>query len=182
MNQQVMQELVQMGFTLEQALDAVQNVNSDNMNAYVEYIFNKGNESSNVIQKEESKTTVAPQQYKMVLVVRNDLGMGKGKIAAQCCHAAVGLYRNAMLYSNNSTWKNNIVNWEETAEAKICLKVESEQELVTLYEKSKQQGLNAYLVIDAGRTQIEPNSKTVLGIGPAPVEEIDKVTGRLRLL
>lgn len=29
---------------------------------------------------------------KMIMVARTDLGMGKGKIAAQCCHAAVNLY------------------------------------------------------------------------------------------
>lgn len=41
---------------------------------------------------------------------------------------------------------------------------------------------NTCLIRDAGRTQIEPNSKTVLAIGPAPSAELDKVTRHLKLL
>lgn len=51
---------------------------------------------------------------KMVLVVRTDLGMKKGKIAAQCAHAVVGCYRVA------STSCPDILNkWEETGQAKV---------------------------------------------------------------
>jgi PTH2 family peptidyl-tRNA hydrolase len=43
-------------------------------------------------------------------------------------------------------------------------------------------GLNYYLVHDAGRTQIAAGSATVLAIGPALVEDIDTLTGHLKLL
>ncbi|KAG2373782.1 hypothetical protein C9374_011871 [Naegleria lovaniensis] len=149
------------------------------------------------------------QQYKMVFVVRNDLDMRKGKIAAQCCHAAVGLYRN-ILYENIDyykyvhsqcpntisgndvlplitlddiqQWKQYLHSWETTAEAKICLRADSEKEFEGLIQNCLKEKLNCYLVVDAGRTQIEAGSKTVLGIGPAPVEKIDKVTKHLKLL
>ena len=154
------------------------------------------------------KSFPTTKAYKMVFVVRNDLNMGKGKIAAQCCHAAVGLYRN-ILYENtsyfthsqillntNSTeqpiepisqkdikeWKQYLHDWETTAEAKICLKTDSDKELDVLFQKCLQQRLNCYLVVDAGRTQIEAGSKTILGIGPAPTDLIDKVTKHLKLL
>jgi PTH2 family peptidyl-tRNA hydrolase len=49
-------------------------------------------------------------------------------------------------------------------------------------KQALQKGFNCCLIRDAGRTQIEPNSKTVLAIGPAPAREIDRITGHLKLL
>lgn len=115
--------------------------------------------------------------YKMVLVVRNDLKMGRGKIGAQCGHGAVGAYQKAMHRSPRL-----VRAWENTGCAKVALKVESEAELMAIKRAAEAQGLNTCLIRDAGRTQIEPNSKTVLAIGPAAVEDIDKVTGHLKLL
>lgn len=67
-------------------------------------------------------------------------------------------------------------------EAKIALRIKSEAELVEFERKAKEANLPHYLVVDAGRTQIAAGSKTVLAIGPAPVEEIDKLTKGLRLV
>lgn len=113
----------------------------------------------------------------MVLVVRNDLKMGKGKIGAQCGHGAVGAYQKA-LQRNPSL----VRAWENTGCAKVALKVESEREMMVIKKAADANHLNTCLIRDAGRTQIEPNSKTVLAIGPATVEEIDRVTGHLKLL
>ncbi|EFC46138.1 predicted protein [Naegleria gruberi] len=124
------------------------------------------------------KSFPTSKAYKMVFVVRNDLNMGKGKIAAQCCHAAPTQITN----QDMQQWKQYLHDWEVTAEAKICLKADSDKELDNLFQKCLQQRLNCYLVVDAGRTQIEAGSKTVLGIGPAPVELIDTVTKHLKLL
>ena len=132
--------------------------------------------------------------YKMIFVVRNDLNMGKGKIAAQCCHAAVGLYRN-ILYENLDyfeghsigredfkQWREWLHGWELTAEAKICVKVDSEKDMDSLFNTCLKEKINCYLVVDAGRTQIEAGSKTVLGIGPCPIDRMDKITKHLKLL
>ncbi|XP_055381379.1 probable peptidyl-tRNA hydrolase 2 [Condylostylus longicornis] len=117
------------------------------------------------------------RNYKMLLIVRNDLKMGKGKIAAQCGHAAVDAYQKAKRRIPD------IVNqWECTGCAKVALKVESEKELMDIKKAAESRNFITSLIRDAGRTQIEPNTKTVLAVGPDIADELDKVTGHLRLL
>lgn len=66
----------------------------------------------------------------MVLVVREDLKMGKGKIGAQCGHATLGAYKQTEKYSKESEyWKKVISSWSWEGQKKVCLKVSSEQEL-----------------------------------------------------
>uniref|UniRef100_A0A182PIY9 peptidyl-tRNA hydrolase n=1 Tax=Anopheles epiroticus TaxID=199890 RepID=A0A182PIY9_9DIPT len=116
-------------------------------------------------------------EYKMVLVVRNDLKMGKGKIAAQCGHAAVGAFESGLRNTPTAVRK-----WQNSGQAKIALKVDSEVALMEIYRTAKANKLNCCLIRDAGRTQIEPNTKTVLAVGPAPIVAVDSVTGHLKLL
>lgn len=113
----------------------------------------------------------------MILVVRNDLKMGKGKIAAQCGHAAVGAFQSAQ-----RKMPQMLRRWENSGCAKIAVKCESEPELMALRKQALTGGLNVCLIRDAGRTQIEPNSKTVLAIGPANNKDLDRITGHLKLL
>lgn len=115
--------------------------------------------------------------YKMVLVVRNDLKMGKGKIAAQCGHAAVGAFETAI-----KTIPNIVRQWNASGCAKIALKVQNQTELMEIRTNAICHGLNVCMIRDAGRTQIAPNTVTVLGIGPGLEHDIDKVTGHLSLL
>lgn len=103
--------------------------------------------------------------------------MGKGKIGAQCGHAAVGAFERA-----RRSVPALVRSWENSGSAKIALRVESEAELMQIRSKAMAGNLNVCLIHDAGRTQIAPNSKTVLAIGPALVRDIDKVTGHLKLL
>ncbi|XP_046964285.1 peptidyl-tRNA hydrolase 2, mitochondrial-like isoform X2 [Vanessa cardui] len=116
-------------------------------------------------------------EYKLVLVVRTDLSMGKGKIAAQCGHAAVGAYEKALKKD-----PDGLKLWKLTGQAKIALKTDSVDEIKQIADNAKKMGLVTSLIRDAGRTQIAPNSITVLGVGPAPKDVIDKVTGHLKLL
>lgn len=51
-----------------------------------------------------------------------------------------------------------------------------------LAKQALARGLPAYIVHDAGRTQIAAGSQTVLAIGPGPKSVVDQVTGRLSLL
>lgn len=113
----------------------------------------------------------------MLLIVRNDLKMGKGKIAAQCGHGSVGAYERAMQHCPNL-----VRAWNNSGCAKIAVKVESEAELMAISRKAKELKFNTCLVRDAGHTQVEPNTKTVLAIGPDEVHKIDQVTSHLRLL
>lgn len=116
------------------------------------------------------------EDFKMVLVVRNDLKMGKGKIAAQCSHATLGLYRK--LYNRAPKALNR---WEMCGQVKVVVKTESEEEMLTLQGRAKSIQLPTHITVDAGRTQIAPNSRTVMAIlGPADM--VDDVTGGLKLL
>lgn len=115
-------------------------------------------------------------EFKMVLVVRNDLKMGKGKASAQCSHAAVSAYKQ-LLKRNPELLKQ----WEYCGQPKVVLKAPDEDTLVELLTQAKQLGLAVSLIQDAGRTQIAPGSRTVLGVGPGPSDLVDKVTGHLKL-
>ncbi|MCD7782068.1 MAG: aminoacyl-tRNA hydrolase [Methanosphaera sp.] len=111
---------------------------------------------------------------KQVIIVRTDLKMGKGKIAAQACHAAISCYKR----SN----KSDISKWELSGSKKVVLKVPTEQDLLELNTIAKSEGLVSSIITDAGHTQIEPCTRTCIGIGPAEDEVIDKITGHLKLL
>ncbi|XP_011646424.1 peptidyl-tRNA hydrolase 2, mitochondrial-like [Pogonomyrmex barbatus] len=113
--------------------------------------------------------------YKLILVIRTDLRMGKGKVAAQCCHAAVAAYKAARKHPKI------LRAWEESGQAKITLKVDNEAALTEIAKQAKAVGLLSNVVQDAGHTQIPAGSKTVCGIGPGPAKLIDQVTGHLKL-
>ncbi|KAF1852214.1 peptidyl-tRNA hydrolase 2 mitochondrial precursor [Cucurbitaria berberidis CBS 394.84] len=120
-----------------------------------------------------------PEECKLVLVVRTDLGMTKGKIGAQCGHATLACYKHFLRHAPNSTI---LRRWEQMGQAKVALQIKSEEELETLQAQALSLGLVAHIIHDAGRTQIASGSATVLGIGPAPRGVIDQVTGHLKLL
>ncbi|XP_005298839.1 peptidyl-tRNA hydrolase 2, mitochondrial [Trachemys scripta elegans] len=115
-------------------------------------------------------------EYKMVLIVRNDLKMGKGKVAAQCSHAAVSAYKQVQRRNPEL-----LKQWEYCGQPKVVLKAPNEESLVQLLVDAKQLGLTVSIIQDAGRTQIAPGSRTVLGIGPGPADIVDKVSGHLKL-
>jgi PTH2 family peptidyl-tRNA hydrolase len=116
-------------------------------------------------------------EYKQVLVFRQDLKMSKGKIAAQAGHASVSAAQDA--YAHHKKW------WEEwlfEGQRKIAVKVPTEKELGELEEAADVMGLPHALVVDRGLTEIPAGTVTCLGIGPAPAERIDRLTGKLPLL
>ena len=71
--------------------------------------------------------------------------------------------------------------WESCGQAKVVVKCEDENELLAIAQRSRELGLVTSLIRDAGRTQIAPGSKTVLGVGPGPANLVDMVTGHLKL-
>ncbi len=111
---------------------------------------------------------------KQVIVVRTDLKMGKGKIAAQVAHASLASFLKAGFFAKRK--------WLAQGMKKVVVKVSSEKELMEIYRKAKKMKLPHELIRDAGHTQLEPGTITALGIGPAKDEEIDKITSRLKLL
>ena len=117
------------------------------------------------------------EECKLVLVVRTDLGMTKGKIAAQCSHATLACYK-ALKAVNSPV----LARWERMGQAKVSVQVKSEDELLMLQAQAVSLGVCAKVIHDAGRTQIASGSATVLGVGPAPRSVVDQVTGGLKLL
>lgn len=117
------------------------------------------------------------EECKMVLLVRMDLKMQKGKVAAQCGHATLACYKAARKFQNKV-----LQRWEGLGQAKIALKVPDDVELEAIMQQARSEGLIAMPIRDAGRTQIAAGSRTVLGIGPAPKSAIDKFCKHLKLL
>lgn len=112
--------------------------------------------------------------YKQVIVMRKDLKMGKGKMIAQAAHASIG-----SAYQSDD---GLVEKWMEEGSKKIVLKVEGERELKVLAGDVKRLKIPCFLVKDAGLTQLKSGTVTALGIGPAKEKEIDKATGKLKLL
>ncbi|KAK7424292.1 hypothetical protein QQX98_000560 [Neonectria punicea] len=122
------------------------------------------------------------EECKLVLVVRTDLGMTKGKIAAQCSHATLACYKKLIRAAEGSAERKLLARWEKSGQAKIAVQVKTQEEILELCRKARGLGIAAEVIQDAGRTQIEAGSMTVLGVGPAPRSVVDQVTGGLKLL
>ena len=111
---------------------------------------------------------------KQVILVRLDLKLPKGKLAAQAAHASV----EAVLKSESSIVKS----WRREGMEKVVLKVKDEKELLHYFQLAKEADLVTALITDAGHTVVAPGTKTCVGIGPNEEEKIDNITGKLLLL
>lgn len=114
-------------------------------------------------------------ELKQVIVVRTDLEMGKGKIAAQVGHACV--LGAEHVRKCHPEWFQQWWNGQE----KVVVKVSGIKELQEVKTHAIELDLPWSEVTDAGHTQISPGT-TCISIGPAPENLIDKVTGHLKLL
>lgn len=116
-------------------------------------------------------------RFKQVIIFRSNLRLSKGKTAAQAGHAAVSAAEEAR--KHHREWFDG---WSNEGQCKIAVKVKNEEELSELETKAKQMGLPYARIADRGLTEVPPGTVTCLGIGPAPVERVDKITGNLPLL
>ena len=116
-------------------------------------------------------------KYKQDIILRTDLKMKTGKKVAQGCHASILAFEQAIKNAPSVT-----MAWRNEGQRKIALKVTSEEELLQIYNHAKALHLPTSLVADAGLTQLEPGTKTAVGIGPGNAVEIDKITAHLKLL
>jgi PTH2 family peptidyl-tRNA hydrolase len=116
-------------------------------------------------------------QYKQVIVFRSDLKLSKGKIATQAGHATVSAAEEARK-RHRGWW----AAWASEGQRKIAVKVKSEKELLELEKQAKELALPTALIVDRGLTEVPPDTVTCLGIGPAPADKVDRLTGKLKLL
>ena len=116
-------------------------------------------------------------EYKMVIAVRSDLELSKGKLAVQVAHAAVlaALYAKAHHRKWFSAW------WAE-GQKKVVVKGGTIPDLHALRAKARSMGLSTALVEDAGLTELPPGTVTCLGLGPGPNAIVDQITGGLKLM
>lgn len=123
---------------------------------------------------------------KQVIVLRKDLNMRKGKMIAQGCHASVQvciqLERNCTSFEgypdDSPYWE-----WLNGLQTKICVSVNSEQELLDVYEKARSANIPCSIITDAGKTEFNGvPTKTAVAIGPDQVDKINEITGNLPLL
>jgi PTH2 family peptidyl-tRNA hydrolase len=113
---------------------------------------------------------------KQVIAVRTDLGMGKGKIAAQVAHASLLGAENVR--KSHLAWFKEWWNGQE----KVVVKVDTLKEIEEIKKLAISLNVPWYEVSDAGHTQIEPGTTTCISLGPAPEDLIDKITGKYKLL
>jgi PTH2 family peptidyl-tRNA hydrolase len=139
----------------------------------------------------------ATSRPKQMIIMRKDLNMRKGKMVAQGAHASLkailDLGHYSDVYSHVSIDDEHFVlnidknlalkEWMEGKFAKICVSVNSEQELLDIIQKAKDAGLITSLITDAGLTEFNGVSTITCGaIGPAYPEQLDPITGHLPLL
>lgn len=113
-------------------------------------------------------------RYKQVILVRTDLNLSPGKLAAQVAHASVNAF--------NSTSPLTRKSWLDEGHRKIVLQVADSDALTHYFTHAKQAGLPVSLVVDFGLTELAPNTPTTVAIGPALNEAIDPLTAQLKLL
>lgn len=127
---------------------------------------------------------------KQIIVIRKDLNMRKGKMIAQGAHASMAVFLNRQIGWNFRDERKHVslkltdaqAEWMNGHFTKICVYVNSEQELLDLHKKVKEAGIICALIEDAGFTEFKEPTYTALGIGPDYPEKLDPITGSLPLL
>jgi len=123
---------------------------------------------------------------KQVIVIRKDLRMRRGKEIAQSCHSSIAflshIVRDAIERSSIPLLTSEQVDWIIGRFTKICVCVNSEQELLEIQKKAQEVGLTVHLITDAGLTEFNGvPTNTCLAVGPHDAEKIDPITGHLSL-
>ncbi len=111
---------------------------------------------------------------KQVIVVNESLSLPRGKLAAQVAHASVA----SLLKSDVGSQQE----WLSAGMPKVVLATNSEEELLAIYNKASAINLPTHIIKDAGKTIVKAGTITCIGIGPAEENEINSITGSLKLV
>lgn len=129
---------------------------------------------------------------KQVIIIRDDLGMRRGKQIAQGAHASIAFMTNRLASDPAKILDLEVLasasfspaewQWIEGNFRKICVRVHSEQELLDIFNEARIRGLTAEIIEDSGLTEFGGVATyTAAAIGPDYDERIDPVTGHLEL-
>jgi PTH2 family peptidyl-tRNA hydrolase len=125
---------------------------------------------------------------KQVIVMRSDLQMRKGKMVAQGAHASLKVFLDRKTLSSDQqmlhiNMTEDMAAWVYGQFTKICVRVNSEEELLNIYRQAGIKGLPCAIIKDQGHTEFGGvPTYTACAIGPAKAELIDEITGKLQLL
>lgn len=114
--------------------------------------------------------------HKLVIVARKDIKLSAGKLAAQVGHASVDCALRAQKYAPEAFRR-----WHSEGQKKVVVKALGEAELFRLKSEAERLGLTTAIIADAGHTELPPGTITVLGVGPGPERDVDKITAHLPL-
>jgi PTH2 family peptidyl-tRNA hydrolase len=119
---------------------------------------------------------------KQVIVMRRDLGMRRGKEIAQGAHASM-IWLAARIRQRGYGFSHAERQWLAGPFTKVCVRVDSEEELLGIVRAAQEAGVMVHLVVDAGRTEFHGvPTPTCCAVGPDFPERIDPITGHLKLL
>lgn len=124
---------------------------------------------------------------KQVIVMRKDLGMRKGKMVAQGAHASIAFLTNKLRESEGPVrdlfLRDAECAWIEGRFTKVCVSVESEEELLAIHNAALEAKVVSYLITDAGLTEFNGvPTNTCCAVGPDWNDNVDPITGHLKLL
>ena len=152
------------------------------------------------------------ENIRQVIVMRTDLQMRKGKMIAQGAHASMKVLLDRSQLSNaheapilgpsgeddfnrimrevrnaeppllKVTLTPSMQDWILGLFTKICVRVDSEADLMEVYEKAREAQLPCALIQDSGLTEFKEPTYTCCAIGPAAKSALDPITGALKLL
>jgi PTH2 family peptidyl-tRNA hydrolase len=138
---------------------------------------------------------MSEENTKQVLIWRNDLKVRKGKIASQISHASMSFLTKNLNISQTINSNGDLVfitglalsdeidHWLKNSFRKICVYVNSEEELVALHQKALDSGLISYIIQDNGATEFNGvKTITALAIGPHFDSKFIGITDHLPLL
>lgn len=126
---------------------------------------------------------------KQMIVMRDDINMGPGKMVAQGAHAAISFLTkehrqegSARIFLRQRLTEAETL-WIVKGFTKVCVVVHSEQELLDIHKAAQTAGLKSNLIVDEGRTVFDGvPTATCCAIGPDFSSKINKITGNLPLL
>lgn len=131
---------------------------------------------------------------KQVIVMRNDLNMRKGKMIAQGAHASIAFLTTGAEFDDwgeegrrfpilTKVITPQAQAWIEDRFTKVCVKVDSLEELTEIVDRARDAQLAVSVITDAGLTEFNGvPTVTCAAIGPDLIEKIDTITGHLPLL
>lgn len=124
-------------------------------------------------------------KVKQIILVRRDIKLPPGKLGAQASHASLGVVKKLMTDENQLVMLpgSPLDLWWNGSWTKVCLRLDSIDDLAGLLAKCDEADLQYCIVKDNGLTVYHGvPTITCIGIEPSTAEKLDPIFGHLKLL